>query len=147
MARTKTKTQALGITPDTFDEVIGENFGTDRVQVRQGRVVHWPESSEIRAKAGEILYKGDPWLEGQGHKLLPYDGDEKPSTPKEVLTRQRLKSLEAKLAERGEEPPKVKAERAGTRRKAASSPKKAAGRQALEEAADGADPLVGLDNG
>jgi hypothetical protein len=144
MARTKSKT--LTITPETFDAVIGETFGTERVQVRQGRVVHWPESSEIRARAGEILYRNDPWLDGQGHKVLPYDGDEMPETSKAVLTRQRMKSLEAKLADHVEVKPEVKTERAGTRRKAASSAKKAAGRKALEDATDGDDPLVGLDN-
>jgi len=144
MARSKSK--PLAITAETFDEILGKNYGPDLVQVIPGRAVHWPDSSEIRANPGDVLFAKDPWLGGQGHKVIPYEGEAKPSTPKSILTRQRLQLLEAVLAEKGKEAPKAAPARSGTRGKKASA-NKAAGREALESAAktDGDDGLVGLD--
>ncbi len=140
------KTPTLIITAETFDEVLAKNYGPKKSQVIPGRAVHWPDSSEIRASAGAVLWARDPWLKGQGHKLVPYTGDLVPETPKKILTRQRLQELERVLCDEQKADARVEKPRTGTRAKKTTA-KKTAGRAALESAAEegGADELVGLD--
>jgi hypothetical protein len=93
-----------------LEQAMADKFGPGKLIVRKSRVLHWPKSSEIRALPGDLVWKNDPWIQGQEGKLMPYDGKAVPKIDASKLSRSRQRELIAQLSgEKVVDPPTSKA--------------------------------------